>query len=460
MKIYAFIQMYNEELSENLERCLNNCSKWADKIIIYDDKSTDNSVEIAKQYTKNIILGGKNEWVKETFHKEEMLQYIHNMEEKPDWILWLDCDEIVDRNCIYNMKKFCEEKNVDAFSFQQINLWRGEKYYRTDGPLYGTDFKGAGWFVRLWKYIPNLTMKQTVGMDQRLYPINIKNIEPCDFKIIHYGFSNYKKTMKHIGVHESDKQSLIEIADGTRYVKLANEGVEWANNYIVDGKGVPNMFLNESALTVKEIPDEWFPEENIPKIKYRKPSGFPICDLIPYKKIKEYVIVTGLSGSGKTTYCNNSSLPFLCYDDIFNYTSSSLLFDKIDTFLEKYKTSEIIYLDAYNTEFITYIKNKTPHSIFKCKFLYTSLDNHYETLAIKDPRNFITGTDFSYDSYISNIKNSSINLYELSSKLFTESFISEFSCLYRTEKNKYIEYPDNTDLLKILNKTKKEITLE
>jgi len=285
MVIYAFIQMYNEESSGHLERCLNNCVKWADKIIIYDDKSTDNSVELAKKYTEHIILGETNEWTKETFHKEEMLQYIHNMEQKPNWILWVDCDEIVDRNCIINLKGFCEEnknKDIDGYKFQQLNLWRGERYYRTDGVLYGENPNGCGWFVRLWKYSPNLTMKKLIGADQRLYPITLENIHSCDFKIIHYGFSNYKNTMKHIGVHVSSKQDLIATANGNRYVELANQGVEWAKNYVVDGKGVPNMFLNESKLTVEEMPDNWFPEENIPKIKYDKPLAFPISELIPY----------------------------------------------------------------------------------------------------------------------------------------------------------------------------------
>lgn len=291
MKIYAFIQMFNEKTTGHLERCLNNCMQWADKIIIYDDKSTDDSVEFAKKYTEHIILGEKNEWLKETFHKEILLKYIHNMVETPDWILWLDCDEIVDRNCIINLKKICEEKkneNIDAFAFQQINLWRGERYYRTDGLLYSEKYKadsGCGWFVRLWKYSNELTIKQIIGADQRLYPITIKNIKPCDFKIIHYGFSNYKNVMKHIGVNNEDKKSLIDIASGERYVVLANQGIEWAKSYVVNGIGIPNMFLNESQLTVEKIPNDWFPEENIPKNDYIRPTAFPISEIIPYNEL-------------------------------------------------------------------------------------------------------------------------------------------------------------------------------
>ena len=291
MKIYAFIQMYNEKITGNLERCLKNCKKWADEIIIYDDKSTDDSVEYAKQFTKHIILGDKNEWLKETFHKEIMLKYIHNMEIKPDWILWIDCDEILNNDGIINLKKFCAEefyKNIDAYKFQQINLWRGENYYRTDGLLYNSDGYNKcsiGWFVRLWKYNINLSMITDVGLDLRLYPQNIQIIEPCNFKIIHYGFSDYKKLMKHIGVHLHTKKDLIETANGEIYVRLANEGYEWAKSYVVNGKGLSNMFLNESNLTVEKVPLEWFPEENIPKFECLKPKAFPIENLIPYNEL-------------------------------------------------------------------------------------------------------------------------------------------------------------------------------
>lgn len=288
-RIYAFIQMYNEFSTGHLQRCLENCKEWADDIIIYDDNSNDESVNFALNYTKNIILGEKNELKKETFHKQQMLEYIHNMEIKPDWILWIDCDEILDRYTISNLKIFCNNKyniDVDAYAFQQINLWRGERYYRTDGYFYRKEYNHThGWFVRLWKYNEHLKINTTEGYDQILYPSNLKNIEGSNFKVIHYGFSDYKKLMKHISVHNSSKEELIEIANGSAYLRLVNEGHEWAKSYVINGKGVPNMFLNETNLTTEYLDDDFFPEKNIPMINYEKPLPFDLSELKTYNEL-------------------------------------------------------------------------------------------------------------------------------------------------------------------------------
>ena len=67
MKIVAFIQMYNESSKGNLERCLVNCKQWADDIVIYDDASTDDSVEVAEKYTEHIIRGEVNNFYEELY---------------------------------------------------------------------------------------------------------------------------------------------------------------------------------------------------------------------------------------------------------------------------------------------------------------------------------------------------------------------------------------------------------
>ena len=57
---------------------------------------------------------------------------------------------------------------------------------------------------------------------------------------INVDYCNSNIANVYIGVHTSDKQQLIDTASGATYVKLVNQGVEWAKNYVRNGKGIPN----------------------------------------------------------------------------------------------------------------------------------------------------------------------------------------------------------------------------
>jgi len=96
MKLVVNLQMYNEVVLGNLERCLENVKQYADEIVIYDDASTDNSIEVASEYTDHIIHGEVHNVCQELAHKQLMLDY--SMKLGADWVFWIDADEILDRN--------------------------------------------------------------------------------------------------------------------------------------------------------------------------------------------------------------------------------------------------------------------------------------------------------------------------------------------------------------------------
>src|SRR4030042_4218535 len=77
---------FNEE--NNLSCCLESVRDIADEIVIVDGNSTDNTPQIARYYTKNLI-STKN---LPMFHTNKQLA-IDNA--TGDWILQLDADEEV-----------------------------------------------------------------------------------------------------------------------------------------------------------------------------------------------------------------------------------------------------------------------------------------------------------------------------------------------------------------------------
>lgn len=255
MKLIAFIQMHNEAERGNLVRCLDNCRQWADDIVIYDDGSTDNSVEVARRYTSHVICGQPNCFVRELFHKQQLLEYALSL--NPNWIFWIDCDEIVDRaGTLGGLRALaeCAPSETMAFGFREVNLWRSETYARTDGL-----FTGA-WFVRLWRVVPDMKIKTEKGLDRRSYPSHIDSFSESDIKVIHYKFCDYKKLLWGAGLGLLSRNELQSVAKD-------------------------NFILNENKCACYRVPGEWFPPENIPPDNWSEPKPIPLGDIRAYGEL-------------------------------------------------------------------------------------------------------------------------------------------------------------------------------
>lgn len=90
----------------NIERCLKSII-WADEIIIVDSGSTDNTIEIASQYTKNIFSAN---WEGYGVQKQRALIYANG-----DWVLNLDADESVTPDLKIEILTAIQSTNVTAY---------------------------------------------------------------------------------------------------------------------------------------------------------------------------------------------------------------------------------------------------------------------------------------------------------------------------------------------------------
>src|SRR5688572_15102550 len=116
------MQIYNESAHGNLSRCLESMSRYCDEIVLYDDGSTDDSVAVARQFTDLIIEGDTNDFSNELFHKQKLLELA--LSRNPDWIFWMDADEVVERKGEEGGLRFlCENAGAhDSFAFREVNL--------------------------------------------------------------------------------------------------------------------------------------------------------------------------------------------------------------------------------------------------------------------------------------------------------------------------------------------------
>lgn len=84
-KLSVTVIAYNEV--DRLGDCLKSVSGWADEIIVFDNGSTDGTIELAKTYTDNVFVTDWPGFGKQKQRALEKAQY--------DWVLSIDADERV-----------------------------------------------------------------------------------------------------------------------------------------------------------------------------------------------------------------------------------------------------------------------------------------------------------------------------------------------------------------------------
>ena len=116
-KLSVVVLTRNEE--KNIERCLQ-AVKWADEIVIVDDKSTDKTIDIARQFTSKII-------VSESRGNLSKQRNIGIDNSSGDWILQMDADERVTAELKNKIANLLENgSDFAAFSFIRMNNFCGK----------------------------------------------------------------------------------------------------------------------------------------------------------------------------------------------------------------------------------------------------------------------------------------------------------------------------------------------
>lgn len=229
--IVGVCQIYNEIRKENLERFVTHFKPLVDALVVYDDGSTDGSYEYMLAHTPHIIRRRKNCFINERKHKQILLKKALKL--KPDFILWLDADEVMTANAAARLPElcdYCHEHQIDGLSFHELNLWRSHSWRRIDS-LYDD-----GWFVRLWRVTPELAYKDLkTGLHQPPYPSTIQTIEKVpDVQVLHYGFAS-KKTLAY------------------KYLIYQSHGQT--------GYNMLDRLISEEFLALEKVPAELFPAD-------------------------------------------------------------------------------------------------------------------------------------------------------------------------------------------------------
>lgn len=201
--IVGMLKVKNEvQRGGNIYRAFQNLSEYCDDIFAVDDGSVDGTYEYLKsQLPEDHIIRIDPEiadFSRELEVKQQLLEKIH--ENGPwKWIFWLDADEVLDAEGTTQIRDWCRNNltsNIQALSFHYLQIWVNSSWYRLDSQF------NDGWFIKLWRYNPNLRFDIIPGTHHAQFPAQIAEalgkpgaIEKSKFEVIHYG--NYKTALKH-----------------------------------------------------------------------------------------------------------------------------------------------------------------------------------------------------------------------------------------------------------------------
>ncbi|MCX5901121.1 MAG: glycosyltransferase family 2 protein [Proteobacteria bacterium] len=115
-KLTAAIITFNEE--KNICRCLESV-RWTDELIVVDSFSTDRTVELARQYTGNVL---QRTWAGHVLQKQFALEQATG-----DWIISLDADEELSADAAAEIRSALADAplNVNGYSFPRRSFYLG-----------------------------------------------------------------------------------------------------------------------------------------------------------------------------------------------------------------------------------------------------------------------------------------------------------------------------------------------
>lgn len=187
-KITLAISIRNEA-DKFIRRMLTHAMQYVSNIVILDDASTDNTVEVCEEVLKDfphkIYLN--DEPMVQNLKESECKEKLWNLaiKEQPDWILLLDGDELFEDWGIQILPVIVNDINYDTYYFKIYHMWEDEEHYRVDGLWKPVDFR-----IYLLRYQPNYEYEwYHMGLHSYRHPVNVYDMPGCFcyVRLRHYG---------------------------------------------------------------------------------------------------------------------------------------------------------------------------------------------------------------------------------------------------------------------------------
>lgn len=177
------------EADKFIRRMLTHAMKYVSNIVILDDASTDNTIDVCEEvlidFPHKIYKNHEPMMMnlKESESKKKLWDL--TIKENPDWILLLDADELFEDWGTEVLPTIVNDPNFDAYYFKIYHMWEDDYHYRVDGLWAPVDYR-----IYLLRYQPNFEYTWSdMGLHCYRHPYNAYEMPGCFcyVRLRHYG---------------------------------------------------------------------------------------------------------------------------------------------------------------------------------------------------------------------------------------------------------------------------------
>ncbi|TET38196.1 MAG: glycosyltransferase family 2 protein [Planctomycetota bacterium] len=222
----VLIPTFNEE--ENIRECLESVS-WAPKIFIVDSFSTDRTLDIAGEFTDNIV---RHEYVNSAAQKNWALDKIDT-----EWVLIVDSDERVTPGLREEILSTLASPRHDGYHIRRVNHFLGRR------------IRHCGWqrdrVLRLFRTSRGRYENKAVHAEVQLNGTAGRLKEP----LIHYPYRTLSQSFEKMSRYTTWAAQDLAGAGvkPTRLKMLAKPAARFFRQYVLEGgylDGVPGLILS------------------------------------------------------------------------------------------------------------------------------------------------------------------------------------------------------------------------
>jgi glycosyltransferase involved in cell wall biosynthesis len=121
--------------AEHIREVLGNALRLCERALVFDDHSTDATPEICRALGDRVtLIPSPFEGLDEARDKNHLLREL--ITAAPDWVLWIDGDEVLERSGPGQLRATCSRGGAAAYALQIAYVWNNPQHVRVDG-IYG-----------------------------------------------------------------------------------------------------------------------------------------------------------------------------------------------------------------------------------------------------------------------------------------------------------------------------------